>query len=323
MAYSQVHPDLWTGELAASIRDSPEDLRMTVWAMTLWILTNPESNSIGLYPFSVARAAEALGGPLLKPLPSPSEGLVDPLERAFSALEILVRAGFVEHDQRLQMIWIRKFARHRFGKANGAPPKPGDNQIAAARKEFERYRKTKLGAAFLAEYAEFMGWEDAVQEIPSEALAEPLPSPSGALGKGSRVTSTKTSAKTRASKEQSARAKIPPEVLAFSQEVIRVLHDCSEADLLDSPLPRVFAAAAENARRYHDAFDGDPEPLCQAIRKAAEVYRSKNGGPPVSPNYYFPGVASDAARAYAAKPRPKPRGDSEGDQDGPPAWVTE
>lgn len=94
--YGKVSPQFWIGRTGKSLRSAGAEAQL----VSLYLLTNPHANMIGLYymPLMFIAHETGLG-----------------MEGASKGLTSAIKAGFCHYDEQSEMVWVPEMAAHQIG----------------------------------------------------------------------------------------------------------------------------------------------------------------------------------------------------------------
>lgn len=94
--YGKVSPQFWIGRTGKSLRSAGAEAQL----VSLYLLTNPHANMIGLYymPLMFIAHETGLG-----------------MEGASKGLASAIKAGFCHYDEQSEMVWVPEMAAHQIG----------------------------------------------------------------------------------------------------------------------------------------------------------------------------------------------------------------
>lgn len=116
MSFAKLDEKLFTGELAANIREHEDvELRPIMWAVCAYLIGCRARSKIGLYRMSIATIADDLGSPI---------------DRVSIAVRSLIEWSFCEYDERRRIIFVRDAARHTWGESPSLETKNTKGLIA-------------------------------------------------------------------------------------------------------------------------------------------------------------------------------------------------
>lgn len=94
--YGKVSPQFWIGKTGKALRNAGSEAQL----VSLYLLTNPHANMIGLYymPLMFIAHETGLG-----------------LEGASKGLASAIEAGFCHYDEQSEMVWVPEMAAHQIG----------------------------------------------------------------------------------------------------------------------------------------------------------------------------------------------------------------
>jgi hypothetical protein len=132
--YGTVSPLFWKGETGRKIRRMGRDFQL----LSLYLITCPDSNMIGLYYLSLAAISEELGWD--------SEGALKGLQR------LEQEAGFCKYDEENGVIFVLEMARFQMMVDEDEPLHRKDKRIKGAWGELSNFRKSPLFKEFYQKY---------------------------------------------------------------------------------------------------------------------------------------------------------------------------
>lgn len=108
--YAKVSPRFWTGGLTYKLHDCPEGI-----SLAMYLVTCPESNSIGLYQLHLEVASKRLA----VPRPTLARGL-----------KRLCEIGFARYDESTDRVWVVEHMRHQWPGLNKEQRKGVEEQLS-------------------------------------------------------------------------------------------------------------------------------------------------------------------------------------------------
>ncbi len=162
--YAIVPSKFWIGPLAKKLRGNP-----VAQVVALYLTTGLHANMIGLYHCPIAYIAQDAG---------------IPFEGASQALASLIEAGYCDHDNDAEVVFVRDMAREQIGESLA----PTDKRVKAVIKQWQACPSAALKRAFYDRYARAFSLpslEAAPKSLESrmEAASMPIQSPlEGAIG---------------------------------------------------------------------------------------------------------------------------------------------
>lgn len=153
--YAKVSPHFWVGKTGKQLKKNPEALMVS-----LYLITNPHANMLGLYYMPAMYIAHETGLTL---------------EGALKGLQSACEAGFCAYDQDSEIVWVYEMARFQVAEEL----KPADNRCKGVQKDYDSLPDNPFLSAFYDKYAHAFCMTnkrgiDASFTSPSEAPCDPL-----------------------------------------------------------------------------------------------------------------------------------------------------
>lgn len=153
--YAKVSPHFWLGKTGKQLKQGPETL-----IVSLYLMTNPHANMLGLYYIPVMFIAHETGLSI---------------EGASKGLQSACEAGFCAYDHETEVVWVYEMAK--FQVADEL--KPADNRCKGIQKDYESIPNNPYLSAFFDKYAQAFCMtvkrgENSQKTSPLEAPPEPL-----------------------------------------------------------------------------------------------------------------------------------------------------
>lgn len=150
--YAKIAPQFWIGTTGKRIKK----LGAQAQVVSLYLVSSPHSNMIGLYHLPLAYLSADTGMPF---------------EGALKALTSLENEGFCGYDADAEVVWVYEMARFQVGEAL----KPGDNQCKGVQNAYDSVPANRFTAEFFRKYgAQFNMTKERIPETPLEAPWKPL-----------------------------------------------------------------------------------------------------------------------------------------------------
>lgn len=129
--YARVSPRFWIGDTGRQIKK----LGLEAQVISLYLLTNPHSNMLGLYYLPITYLSHETG---------------IPFEGASKGLQSLIEAGFCSYDFDAEVVFIHEMAFFQLGKSL----KPTDNQCKGIKNAYDELPNNIFLNDFFEKYGE-------------------------------------------------------------------------------------------------------------------------------------------------------------------------
>lgn len=150
--YSKISPSFWTGETGREMVAAGPDCV----ALSLYLMTGPHANMLGLYYLPIAYVCEDLGMTI---------------EGASKALRRVCEGGFAGYDEASKTVFVPQMARWQVGESLSA----SDNRVKSIKKAVDSLPKSPFIKEFFEMYREAYHLGEAPQiQAPSKPLTKPL-----------------------------------------------------------------------------------------------------------------------------------------------------
>ncbi|WP_052955203.1 hypothetical protein [Enterobacter ludwigii] len=127
--YGKVSPQFWIGKTGKALRQAGSEAQL----VSLYLLTNPHANMIGLYymPLMFIAHETGLG-----------------IEGASKGLRSAIEAGFCHYDEQSEMVWVPEMAAHQIG----INLNPKDKRCPGVQNEYNAQPENPFLSAFYDKY---------------------------------------------------------------------------------------------------------------------------------------------------------------------------
>lgn len=129
--YGKVSPQFWIGKTGKELKAKGHEALI----VSMYLLTNPHANMIGLYYLPVVYIAHETGLGF---------------EGACKGLRSTIEAGFCHYDDAAEVVWVVEMARHQIATAL----KPNDNRCMGIQREYDAQPESSLLSMFFDKYAD-------------------------------------------------------------------------------------------------------------------------------------------------------------------------
>ncbi|WP_336432259.1 hypothetical protein [Providencia rettgeri] len=127
--YGKVSPQFWIGKTGKEIREKGHEALI----VSMYLLTNPHANMIGMYYLPIIYIAHETGLGL---------------EGASKGLQRCVESGFCHYDETAEVVWVVEMAKYQIATSL----KPSDNRCIGIQREYESQPKNLFLSEFYDKY---------------------------------------------------------------------------------------------------------------------------------------------------------------------------
>ncbi|MCT0124124.1 hypothetical protein KUA00_03735 [Proteus mirabilis] len=127
--YGKVSPQFWIGKTGKEIREKGHEALI----VSMYLLTNPHANMIGMYYLPIIYMAHETGLGL---------------EGASKGLLRCIEAGFCHYDEDAEVVWVIEMAKYQIASSL----KPSDNRCIGIQREYDSQPKNQFLSMFYDKY---------------------------------------------------------------------------------------------------------------------------------------------------------------------------